>query len=75
MKRFSMALTAPICCLALACLSACSTVEPWERGTLAKPQMALDPNPMQSSLSTHIYNSREAASAGSAAEGGGCGCY
>ncbi|MCC6207316.1 MAG: DUF4266 domain-containing protein [Gammaproteobacteria bacterium] len=56
-------------------LSACSTVEPWERGALAKPQMASDPHPLQSSLSTHVYNSREAASGGNSAGGGGCGCY
>lgn len=56
-------------------LAGCSTVEPWERGTLAKPQMASDPHPLQSSLSTHVYNSREAASGGTTAGGGGCGCY
>lgn len=59
-------------CLAL---SNCTTVEPWQRGNLAKPHMALDPNPLQSSLRTHLYNSREAASGGSSTNGGGCGCY
>lgn len=68
--RFSMVMLA-----LLAMLSGCATVEPWERGTLAKPQMALDPHPLQRSLSTHIYNSREAASGGDSAGGGGCGCY
>jgi hypothetical protein len=58
-----------------ALLGGCTTVEPWERGTLAQPQMSLDPAPAQSALRTHIYNSREAASGGSGAEGGGCGCY
>lgn len=58
-----------------AMLSGCATVEPWERGNLAKPQMALNPHPLQSSLSTHVYNSREAASGGDSAGGGGCGCY
>ncbi|MBK8162152.1 MAG: DUF4266 domain-containing protein [Gammaproteobacteria bacterium] len=56
-------------------LSGCASVEPWERGTLARPQMASDPHPLQSSLSTHVYNSREAASGGNSAGGGGCGCY
>lgn len=59
----------------VATLSGCSTVEPWERGTLAKPQMAPVPHPLQRSLSTHVYNSREAASGGDSAGGGGCGCY
>ncbi|MEQ1557597.1 MAG: DUF4266 domain-containing protein [Methyloglobulus sp.] len=56
-------------------LTACTTVQPWERGNLAKPQMALDPYPMQSSLRAHNYGSREAAAGGNAAQGGGCGCY
>lgn len=57
-------------------LSGCvSTVEPWQRGILAKPHMALDPHPLQRTLNTHIYNSREAASGGDSAGGGGCGCY
>ena len=56
-------------------LNGCTTVQPWERGNLAKPQMALDPYPMQSALRGHIYGSREAAAGGNAAQGGGCGCY
>ena len=56
-------------------LSACTTVQPWERGNLAKPQMALDPYPLQSALRAHNYGSREAAAGGNAAQGGGCGCY
>ena len=59
-------------CLALC---ACKTVQPWERGNLAKPQMAIDPTPMQTGLRSHIYGSREAAAGGNAAQGGGCGCY
>ncbi len=53
----------------------CTTVAPWERGNLAKPHMAVDPNPMQSLLRAHTYNTREAAASGGAAQGGGCGCY
>jgi starvation-inducible outer membrane lipoprotein len=56
-------------------LTACTTVQPWERGNLAKPQMALDPYPLQSALRAHNYGSREAAAGGNAAQGGGCGCY
>lgn len=55
-------------------LSACTPVQPWERGNLAKPQMALDPYPLQSALRAHNYSSREAASAASNSQGGGCGC-
>lgn len=58
-----------------ATLTGCVTVEPWERGTLAKKQMALTPYPLQSMLRTHVQNSREATLAGDTAAGGGCGCY
>ena len=56
-------------------LTACAPVQPWERGNLAKPQMALEPYPLQSTLRAHNYGSREAAAGGNAAQGGGCGCY
>lgn len=54
---------------------ACSPVSPWQRGVLAKPQMALDPNPIDEVMRNHNYSSREAAPAGGAGVGGGCGCY
>jgi Domain of unknown function (DUF4266) len=56
-------------------LTACVPVQPWKRGNLAKPQMALDPYPLQSALRAHNYGSREAVASGNAAQGGGCGCY
>ena len=69
-------LMAKLLLLALAALlSACAAVQPWERGNLAKPQMAFDANPLQSTLRAHNYSSREAAASGNAAQGGGCGCY
>jgi hypothetical protein len=52
----------------------CADVQPWERGNLAKPHMALDPNPATSAMRMHAYVSREAASGGDSADGGGCGC-
>jgi hypothetical protein len=57
-------------------LGACTHVEPWERGVLARPDMATDPAPLQSQVRRHIYNSREAAAtAVGTGGGGGCGCY
>ena len=56
-------------------ISGCTSVAPWERGNLAKPEMALDPYPLQSTLRAHNYGSREAAAGGNASQGGGCGCY
>ena len=52
----------------------CTAVEPWERGNLAKAHMALDPNPTESAMRAHTYSSREAATGGNSATGGGCGC-
>ena len=53
---------------------ACEPVQPWERGDLAKPQMAMDPNPTNSALRAHTLAAREAANGGNAGVGGGCGC-
>lgn len=57
-------------------ISGCASVAPWERGTLAKSQMALDPNPLQTYMQKHNYGSREAAASTNATGGGGgCGCF
>jgi len=68
--------TLPMLFLALGiCVSGCAPVAPWQRGTLAKPQMALDPYPIQNTYQAHINGSREAATGSYSAGGGGCGCY
>lgn len=59
----------------LSALSACTTVAPWERGNLAKPQMEAQPPAGQRTLLEHVYRSREATSSTGSAQGGGCGCY
>ena len=74
MIRNDLALAALLFILEL-CVAGCAPVAPWERGNLAKPQMALDISPMMSSLRSHQYGSREASSGGGSATGGGCGCY
>ena len=55
-------------------ISACTTVMPWEKGILSKPEMSLDPLPMESAFMSHVYFSKEAATGGMGAAGGGCGC-
>jgi hypothetical protein len=57
-------------------LSACSNaaVKPWQRGTLARADMQLDPHPIETQFDSHIYFSKEAASGGRGFGGGGCGC-
>ena len=63
-----------IALLALIALSACETVQPWERGTLAKPEMQWSPDPLEATLRDHIHYSKEASTGGGGAAGGGCGC-
>lgn len=51
-----------------------SSVKPWQKGHLAKPIMSLEPDPLEARFDRHIYDSKEAASGGYGAGGGGCGC-
>jgi len=55
-------------------LSACASVKPWERETLSRPGMQLNPEPMILGCDEHIYFSREASKGGQSYGGGGCGC-
>ena len=55
-------------------LAACTNVEPWERGTLARPDMQFAPDPLDTKLMDHVYDSKEASGGGSQAAGAGCGC-
>ena len=64
-----------VCCALSA--AGCATIHPpraWEKDVLARPQMQLDPDPLDSKLKQHIYTSKEAASGGYGVGGGGCGC-
>lgn len=58
-------------------LSGCAgmgQVQPWEKGTLAKPEMLFGGDRVLARYDEHIYTSREAASGGAGVGGGGCGC-
>ena len=59
---------------ALLALAGCTTVQPWEKGNLAKPQMTFGGDRLETRYADHIYTSREAASGGAGVGGGGCGC-
>jgi hypothetical protein len=63
-------LLALLCC----CLTGCETVQPWERGHLAKPEMQLNDDETGSDLYSQVYDSKEASSGGSGTAGAGCGC-
>lgn len=54
--------------------SGCTTVKPWERGTLSKKEMSWSPDPLAATLGQHIYFAKEAAAGGYGSAGGGCGC-
>ena len=55
-------------------LMGCGTVQPWQKGNLAKPDMAFDSDPLQTRFEEHTYFSKEGAAGGMSVGGGGCGC-
>lgn len=57
-------------------LAGCASVDvqPWEKGNLAKPEMALTAEKLDFALDDHIYFSKEGSSGGRSFAGGGCGC-
>ena len=60
--------------LALLALTGCTTVQPWEKGNLAKPEMTFGGDKLETRYADHVYTRREAASGGAGVGGGGCGC-
>ena len=54
--------------------TACQHVDPWERGLLARPDMAWETDDLAATQENHTYFSKEAAMPGGSAGGGGCGC-
>jgi hypothetical protein len=64
-------------CLAIAsALGGCAyqPPAPWERGLLARPDMAVQPDPLQARMQESVYASKENAAGGGGIGGGGCGC-
>jgi len=62
--------------VSLLALGGCADLgaKPWQRGVLAREDMQVDPDPVQTGLDDHIYFSKEASSGGRGFGGGGCGC-
>lgn len=52
----------------------CATVEPWQRGYLARPDMSLAAGPGTGRVLDKTYAAKEAAVGGDSVGGGGCGC-
>ena len=67
------ALAAGVVAIAAAA-SGCASVQPWQKGNLAKKEMAFDGDPLEARYQQHIYFSKENASGGYGVGGGGCGC-
>lgn len=55
-------------------LVACESVPAYQRGDLARQEMAFDADPLESRLNQHIYFSKEASTGGNGVAAGGCGC-
>lgn len=56
------------------CGAGCQSVEPWQRGVLAKAEMTLGDDALAGALREQVFFSKEAASGGAGPAGGGCGC-
>ncbi|MFG6486219.1 DUF4266 domain-containing protein [Roseateles sp. BYS78W] len=65
---------AALCLAASGCANLADPVQPWEKGKLAKPEMAFDGDPLRQGLMEHVYSSKEASAGGHGVAGGGCGC-
>lgn len=55
-------------------LAACVSVAPYQRGYLARPDMAFEPSAGTAEALGKTYSAKEAASGGASVGGGGCGC-
>jgi hypothetical protein len=70
-KQYSLGLLVLISAIKL---TACAEVRAWEKGYLAKDEMAWKTDVLEDALAKHIFFSKEASSGSSNAAGGGCGC-
>jgi hypothetical protein len=63
-------------CTAVAGLSGCALppVQSWEKGEMARTDMLIQGDALETRFNEHIHASKEAASGGAAIGGGGCGC-
>ncbi|MDD9947228.1 MAG: DUF4266 domain-containing protein [Myxococcales bacterium] len=57
-----------------ALLSGCAAVAPWQRGRLARADMAAPTDDRLSAGEGHALAYREGSSGGGPVQGGGCGC-
>ena len=55
-------------------LSACTTVQPYQREMLSKKEMQFDVETVETGAREHFLNSLEGSTGGFGTGGGGCGC-
>ena len=70
-KLIALASTLTLAVLLVGCAT---PVQPWQKGNLAKEEMAFDPDPLQTRFVEHTWHSKEGATGGLSVGGGGCGC-
>lgn len=63
-----------IACLVLMLASGCANVAPYQRGYLARPDMAFEQSAGIAKAMEKTFPAKEAASGGASVGGGGCGC-
>lgn len=55
-------------------LAGCAQVAPYQRGYLARPDMAFEASPGSARALEKTFGAKEASSGGASVGGGGCGC-
>ncbi|HXZ49608.1 MAG TPA: DUF4266 domain-containing protein [Usitatibacter sp.] len=60
--------------LAAVAAAGCTPVAPYQRGYLARPDMALEQDPGTTQALDKTFAAKEAANGGARVGGGGCGC-
>jgi hypothetical protein len=60
--------------LLMLAMAGCTTVAPYQRGYLARPDMVLTPDPGTTRAIDKTFDAKEAARGGASVGGGGCGC-
>jgi hypothetical protein len=73
-RRALVAVLAFSASLGAAFASGCVKVAPYEREHLAKPSMDFARESREIGFRSHVHESREGATGGYGAAGGGCGC-
>jgi len=72
MTRMRMAIA--LAAMAAAAAGGCAPVAPYQRGYLARPDMALEESAGTAKALEKTFAAKEAASGGGSVGGGGCGC-